>query len=55
MAYFFVVRGQTFELDYKAVLKPLRLRGVLHVGANVGQEAKTYSATGPKLSNYHIL
>ena len=49
MVHFFVVKGQTFELDYKAILAPLHCKGVLHVGANVGQEAKTYSATGQEL------
>lgn len=41
MAYFFV-SGNTFELDYKSILAPLSLKGVVHVGANVGQEAATY-------------
>jgi len=50
MAAFFVMADGTFELDYREVLerasreKPIT--GVLHVGANVGQEAKLYSALG---------
>jgi len=47
----FVVRGHSFELDYAEVLRELgSVRGVLHVGANVGQEAALYTAMGvPKV------
>ena len=42
MVDFFVIRGNTFELDYKSILSTISVRGVVHVGANVGQEAATY-------------
>jgi len=42
MFYFFVINNNTFELDYKGILAPLSVKGVVHVGANVGQEAATY-------------
>jgi len=42
----FVVEGQGFELDYRAVLLDCQPRSVLHVGANVGQEAALYTEMG---------
>ncbi|CAK9109228.1 unnamed protein product [Durusdinium trenchii] len=50
MVRFFVVSAHTFELDYKAILTPLQIKGVVHVGANVGQEAAVYDELGvPKV------
>ncbi|CAE7943849.1 unnamed protein product [Symbiodinium sp. KB8] len=46
MFVFFVIRNETFELNYKEVLRGIPVKGVLHVGANVGQEAATYDELG---------
>lgn len=41
----FVIHGQDFELDYRAVLESLTpVKGILHIGANVGQESGLYAA-----------
>ena len=42
MVRFFVVSAHTFELDYKAILTPLQIKGVVHVGANVGHLAVSH-------------
>ena len=43
MLWYFIVLGGTFELNYKDILASIgTIRGVIHVGANVGQEASTY-------------
>mmetsp|Transcript_132919 Transcript_132919/g.187817 ORF Transcript_132919/g.187817 Transcript_132919/m.187817 type:complete len:291 (+) Transcript_132919:71-943(+) len=46
MFVFFVIRNETFELNYKELLRDIPVKGVLHVGANVGQEAATYDELG---------
>lgn len=43
---FFVVRNQTFELDFPLVLQRVRPTSVLHIGANVASEAPAYAAAG---------
>ena len=46
MLRYFVLQNSTFELDYPHILNVVRPNGVLHVGANVGQEAQDYASAG---------
>lgn len=44
MFYYFVILGETFELNYKQILSSVgSVKGVLHVGASFGQEAEVYA------------